>query len=118
MAFVISGRDPHPVTGWSFVVVKATEGATYKNPYFVGDVAAAKAAGFGVDAYHWVSPTSTAAAQVANVLAVLKSAGFAPGARVWLDFEQTGADIISRTAHLIFDLPFFIIFRLLHLIRW
>jgi GT2 family glycosyltransferase len=35
-----------------------------------------------------------------------------------MDFEQTGADIISRTAHLIFDLPFFIIFRLLHLIRW
>lgn len=74
--------------GWSFVIVKATEGATYQNPYFAADTRDAHAAGFLVDAYHWVSPSSAAADQVANVLRVLKAAGFA--GRVWLDYEQSG----------------------------
>jgi GH25 family lysozyme M1 (1,4-beta-N-acetylmuramidase) len=85
--------------GWSWVAIKATEGATYTNPYFTGQYGAcqrdpddARAAGFTVDTYHWVSPTSAASAQVTNVLRALAKAAFTPASgRVWLDFEQDGA---------------------------
>lgn len=81
--------------GWDFAVIKATEGASYQNPYFAADVKAATQAGFAVDAYHWVSPASPAADQVANVLRTLKAVGFS--GRVWLDFEQ------SRDTHTVLD---------------
>ncbi|KAB1934445.1 hypothetical protein F8271_23455 [Micromonospora sp. ALFpr18c] len=42
--------------GASFAYVKATEGQTYRNPYFAEDYAAAKAAGLLVGAYHFARP--------------------------------------------------------------
>jgi hypothetical protein len=35
-----------------------------------------------------------------------------------MDFEQTGTDMISRIAHLVFDPPFYVLHRLLLLMRW
>ncbi|MFF4889482.1 GH25 family lysozyme [Micromonospora chersina] len=42
--------------GYKFAYVKATEGQTYRNPYFAEDYAAAKAAGLLVGAYHFARP--------------------------------------------------------------
>ncbi|WNM42202.1 GH25 family lysozyme [Micromonospora halotolerans] len=42
--------------GAKFAYVKATEGHTYRNPYFAEDYAAAKAAGLLVGAYHFARP--------------------------------------------------------------
>ncbi|MFG3300590.1 GH25 family lysozyme [Micromonospora chersina] len=42
--------------GYKFAYVKATEGQTYRNPYFAADYAAAKAAGLLVGAYHFARP--------------------------------------------------------------
>lgn len=77
--------------GFEFVLVKATQGATYRNPYFDQDVADARAAGLTVGAYHWVSPSSTAAAQIANFLAVTAGHIGPNDLPCGLDFEQSGA---------------------------
>lgn len=77
--------------GWSFVLVKATEGATYANPYFRRDVADARAAGLAVGAYHWVSPRTDADAQVANAVEALAPVLTGGDLPVALDFEQSGA---------------------------
>lgn len=77
--------------GVQFVIIKATQGATYQNPYFPQDVADARAAGLTVGAYHWVSPTTAAGKQIGNFLAttrVIIRPGDLPAA---LDFEQAGA---------------------------
>lgn len=77
--------------GVQFVIIKATQGATYQNPYFPQDVADARAAGLTVGAYHWVSPTAAAGKQVGNFLATTRGIvrpGDLPAA---LDFEQAGA---------------------------
>ena len=43
-------------SGISFVAVKATEGTYYRNPYALGDLAAARAAGLSVGAYAFAIP--------------------------------------------------------------
>lgn len=77
--------------GIEFVIVKATQGATYRNPYFAQDVAAARAAGMAIGAYHWVSPTTSAAAQAANFLATIAGHITAADLPCGLDFEEKGA---------------------------
>ena len=85
--------------GHSFVIVKATEGSGYANPWFVRDVVAARAAGLLVSPYHWVSP-SAAGPQADNALAAVRLAGFVAGDLVWLDFEENGAteDVLHGVA--------------------
>lgn len=45
-----------------FAWVKATEGRTYVNPYFLGDLKEARANGMAVGAYHYARPDSNSAA--------------------------------------------------------
>lgn len=56
----VSGNNTHPInwaavkaSGVDAVMIKATEGSTYTNPYFAGDRASARAAGLHVAAYHF-----------------------------------------------------------------
>lgn len=55
------------------VVIKATEGAGYRNPLFAGWLAEAQALGMLTAAYHFMHPVSqiSAAAQAANILSVV-----------------------------------------------
>ena len=82
--------DFHAVkaAGHSFVIVKATEGSSYTNPYFAGDVHDAHAAGLVTWPYVWVSP-SNGVAQGRHALAVIEPV-FVRGSLVWLDYEQEG----------------------------
>ena len=79
--------------GSSFVIIKATEGGTYTNPYFADDAAGARANGLAVGAYHYARPAlpiSTAADQArrfaATVGDVRRPATIAPV----LDLETSG----------------------------
>jgi Glycosyl hydrolases family 25 len=58
----LSSNNPHPIdfkavaaSGVSAVIVKATEGTGYTNPYYAEDMAGARAAGLQVAAYHFAS---------------------------------------------------------------
>jgi GH25 family lysozyme M1 (1,4-beta-N-acetylmuramidase) len=53
-------------SGVTAVIIKATEGADYTNPYFVQDRAAARAAGLKVGAYHFARPSRGGAWQEAQ----------------------------------------------------
>ncbi|MGH3859780.1 glycoside hydrolase family 25 protein, partial [Actinokineospora sp.] len=53
--------------GVLFTLLKATEGATYVDPTFSTNLAAAHAAGLLTGAYHYQRADSTVAAQVANI---------------------------------------------------
>jgi len=76
----ISSNNPHPIdfakvkaSGQTFVIVKATEGTEstgYTNPYYAGDVRAARAAGLIVGHYVWPH-TADPAGQVRRALSVL-----------------------------------------------
>jgi GH25 family lysozyme M1 (1,4-beta-N-acetylmuramidase) len=54
--------------GYSFAFVKATEGTSYVNPYYSGDVASAKSSGLYVAAYHFARPDISAGAAQADYL--------------------------------------------------
>ena len=67
-------------TGIQFAAVKATEGTYYKNPYALGDLARARAAGLSVMAYAFAVPNgnggaSSPAAQANYLVNYLSSAG-------------------------------------------
>ena len=76
----ISSNNPHPIdfakvkaSGQTFVIVKATEGTEstgYTNPYYAGDIRAARAAGLIVGHYVWPH-TADPAGQVRRALSVL-----------------------------------------------
>lgn len=92
----VSSNNAHPIdwqavkrAGHTFAFVKATEGATYTNPYFAPDSAGARAAGLVVGAYHWVSPSDPVAQarRAATVIKAVRQPGDLP---VALDFEQQG----------------------------
>lgn len=58
----LSSNNPHPIdwaavkaSGVTGVIVKATEGTGYTNPFYAGDIAGARAAGLDVAAYHYAS---------------------------------------------------------------
>jgi GH25 family lysozyme M1 (1,4-beta-N-acetylmuramidase) len=77
--------------GAQFAFVKATEGATYTNPYFAGDFAAVKSAKLVRGAYHYARPKAGAAdaiKQARHFVAVagkMRSAGDLPPV---LDLER------------------------------
>ena len=56
----VSGRVDYPV---SFVYIKSTEGASVRNPYFMGDYQQARKHGIRTGAYHFFSVRTPAAAQ-------------------------------------------------------
>jgi len=76
----------YDTTGQSFVFVKATEGTSYLNPRYSGQVAHARAAGLVVGHYHF-QHHGDAAGQVAYFAA---HASVKPGDIIALDWEQAG----------------------------
>ena len=61
-----------PIHDISFVYIKATEGATYTDPYFHYNIKGAAEAGFKVGAYHYFRMTSSAIEQFENFKRTLK----------------------------------------------
>lgn len=72
------------------VIVKATQGTGYVNPYFATDVAAAHEAGLLVGAYHFAQfgTTGDPSAEIAHFKAVVGSLVHELG--LWLDVEDNG----------------------------
>ncbi|MFT8872947.1 MAG: glycoside hydrolase family 25 protein [Sporolactobacillus sp.] len=80
--------------GVGFVIAKATEGTTYVDPTFAGDIAVANAAGLDTDAYHFLDNTTdpNAARAEANHFAdVIGTAGLSGYAFVDVESFPTGA---------------------------
>jgi GH25 family lysozyme M1 (1,4-beta-N-acetylmuramidase) len=63
------------VAGYSFAFIKASDGATYRDPKFLESVQGALNAGLAVGAYHFLRPGPQADAQAANFLAQITAAG-------------------------------------------
>src|SRR4051812_13652949 len=61
--------------GERFVFVKATEGTSYRNPYFSGDWAGSHAAGLMHGAYHFARPSARAGSAAAQARRVVATAG-------------------------------------------
>jgi len=79
--------------GHRFAYVKATEGTTYTNPWFVSDYAAVGAVGLYRGAYHYARPAlplSTAEAQARYFVSVAGSATGPMDLPLELDLEETG----------------------------
>ena len=84
----ISGSVDYPV---SFVYIKSTEGVTVRNPYFNADYRQARKHGFRCGAYHFLSPTSSAAKQARHFIRNSKfSRGDLPPV---LDVEPSAAQV-------------------------
>lgn len=62
---VIHGKVDYPVR---FIFIKATEGTTIKNKYFVGDYIAARKHGYKTGAYHFFSVRTSGRQQANNFL--------------------------------------------------
>ena len=77
--------------GWQFAWIKATEGATWTDPRFDENRAAAAAAGVPWGAYHFFGFCSAPEAQAAHFLAVLQREGRpGPDLRPVVDVEGGG----------------------------
>ena len=61
--------NEHPI---QFVYIKATEGATFKDPRYAKNLAAAREEGFKVGSYHFFRCGSTAEAQFENIKKTVK----------------------------------------------
>src|SRR3954453_20484437 len=79
--------------GKRFVFVKATEGTSYRNPYFAGDWAGSHAAGLMHGAYHFARPNAragSAAAQARRFVATAGKARSKGDLPPTLDLEERG----------------------------
>jgi lysozyme len=79
--------------GAGFAFVKATEGDSYRNPYFAGDYAAVHRVGMVRSAYHYARPhadVQTARDQAAYFVKTAGSAGAKGDLPLTLDLEQSG----------------------------
>ena len=79
--------------GHSFAFVKASEGTTYRNPYFSSDFAGAGAAGLFRGAYHYARPRlplSSATDQARYFVSIAGSLGAPLDLPAVLDLEETG----------------------------
>lgn len=76
--------------GYVGVIIKATQGVDYVNPYFAGDVAGAHGAGLLVGAYHFAQPAKNAdpQAELSFFLRTAQVHDLELGA--WLDWEDSG----------------------------
>ena len=95
---VVNWAVVHGTGGASFALVKATEGATYTNPYFAGDFAAVRDQGMVRGAYHYARPGGATDAEIAadasaeanffvRTAGTLSTQGDLPAV---LDIEQAG----------------------------
>ena len=84
----VSGVVDYPI---SFIYIKATEGATLRNPYYANDYASARRHGYRAGAYHFFSTKSSARQQAAFFIKHSRySAGDLPPA---LDVEPSAVQI-------------------------
>lgn len=84
----VSGVMDYPI---SFIYIKATEGATLRNPYYANDHASARRHGYRAGAYHFFSTKSSARQQAAFFIKHSRySAGDLPPA---LDVEPSAVQI-------------------------
>lgn len=83
-----------PVKGYSFAIVKATEGASYTNPRCGAQVAWARANGMHVGHYHFARPGAVKA-QAERFVA---KAPDQPGDSFWIDWEDGGISSASKDA--------------------
>ena len=82
--------------GVEFAFIKATEGRTYTNPYFVPDWASTTQLGIYRGAYHFARPsTGTAAAQAKYFVGVAGTAGGFGDLPPVLDLEDSGDLTVS-----------------------
>jgi len=88
-------------SGQRFVVVKATEATTYRNPYLTGDVSGARGAGMYAAAYHYARPGVSATDQADYFAQAYNGLGGTLLPPV-LDLEENGglgaSDLINWTA--------------------
>ncbi|GER73447.1 GH25 family lysozyme [Weizmannia acidilactici] len=88
--------------GYRIVMVKATEGTTFKDPKFTSNVKAAKKAGFKVGAYHFARFTSPAVAraEARHFYSVIKSYLKYMDERIALDLEvnHAGKQLVASMA--------------------
>ena len=79
--------------GYHGVLIKATQGTWYVNPFFADDVDGAHAAGLTVGAYHFAEPgRSDAQTQALHFHTAIAGKELELG--VWLDLEQMGGLLI------------------------
>ena len=76
--------------GEDFVILKATESTTYKDPTFNSRWKACRDADLPRGAYHFARPSSGAAAQADYFIAVLQAQGFTTDDTWALDMEDAG----------------------------
>lgn len=81
--------------GVSVCYVKATEGATYTDPYFRANIMAAHAAGLKVGAYHFANPDRDAESQAQYFAAAIK--GLPMDCLPVIDYET--ASTLTRDQH-------------------
>ena len=73
--------------GYDFVMIKASQGTTYVNPYLGEDIPAARGAGLIVGAYHFYEQGEPVAEQGANFIAACLGHVLELGA--WIDWEPS-----------------------------
>lgn len=79
-----------------FVIIKATEGTGYINPYFAQDLAAARKAGLLVGAYHYLRFSSSGVAQADHFLRTLGSPFPDGDLPPLIDLEDTLDDVSTE----------------------
>ena len=84
--------------GYRFAVVKATQGANYKNPWADRDLDDARAAGLLVGAYHYFEAGQPAPAQALNLTGAVANQVLDLGA--WTDWECYAPLPYTHTAEL------------------
>ncbi|MGL4306510.1 MAG: glycoside hydrolase family 25 protein [Mycobacteriaceae bacterium] len=88
-------------SGQDFAMVKATEGLSYINPYFVADSIGMRVAGLSRAAYHYANPSLPAEPQAAFFAAVTLGMNGYGDLPAVLDLETTGGlnpqDLINWT---------------------
>ena len=77
-------------SGAQFVLIKASQGATYTNPYYAADRSAALAAGMIVGAYDYANPARSPSVEATHFLAVTGGRFATDTLPPVLDLEQTG----------------------------
>lgn len=85
-------------SGKKFAMIKATEGTTYINPYFVQDFVGAHAAGIAVGTYHYADVTGSPEAQAAEYSAVVLGQNGPMDLPPVIDFEDARG---QSTQHMI-----------------
>lgn len=88
--------------GVKTVIVKATEGTTYTNPYAVSEAQMANQAGLNVDFYHYAtfSTTAEATAEAANLVSFLTTNSVSKSVLIFADMEDSQTYSVNAEANL------------------